>query len=298
MRGIFIKSVFERDEMLECVPNFSEGRDREKIDQIVSSIKSCRILNIHSDPDHNRTVVTFAGEGKETIEGAYNITKKALELIDINRHSGVHPFIGAVDVIPFIPLKNSSMSEAVLAAHALGKMLWEKLSLPVYYYGEAALNETRKELPNVRRGGPPLEPDQGQGLHPTGGAVAIGARDVLLAFNVNLKSEDLGLAREIAKNVREKNSGLAGVRALGLFLESQKCIQISTNITKCPSSCGTFSALSQAFERIAALAEASGLKVINSEIVGMIPERLIFPGMEEQLLLKNFSEKMILPLDY
>ncbi|MFA6432153.1 MAG: glutamate formiminotransferase, partial [Candidatus Margulisiibacteriota bacterium] len=181
--------------LIECVPNFSEGFDLALVEDIVSAIKSAKVLDLHSDVDHNRSVVTMIGEPDKIKKAAFELTERAMQLLDIHEHGGVHPFIGVVDVIPFIPIKNCSMAEAKNVAHDLGKELWQKLKLPVYYYGEAALISERKELSFVRRGGYQTlknevgsrgrMPDVGIGLHSTAGAVAVGARSFLIAFNVN-----------------------------------------------------------------------------------------------------------------
>ncbi|MFC1496005.1 glutamate formimidoyltransferase [Candidatus Margulisiibacteriota bacterium] len=285
--------------MLECVPNFSEGTDQNVIDEIVSSIKSCKILDVHSDDDHNRTVVTMVGEPKEVEAGAFELCQSAINNIDINKHSGVHPFIGAVDVIPLIPLSGSSMHEAKESAYNLGDKLWKDLRLPVYFYGQAAKSEDRVNLPHVRKGGYALlkkeidekerQPDFGIGLHKTAGAVAVGARDFLIAFNVNIGTTDVLIAESIGKNIREKYSGLSGVRALGLYLKSRNICQVSVNLTDCNQT-----SLKHVYDKIKYWAKEYKVNIIESELIGLVPQAAVFKGMKDYLGLNDFSIDKIL----
>jgi len=285
--------------LLECVLNFSEGSDLELIEQVVAAIKTAKVLDVHSDPDHNRSVVTFIGAPEEVKQGAFDLTERAMQLLDVKEHAGVHPYIGVVDVIPFIPLRDCTMKEAVGTAHQLGKELWEKLKLPVYYYGQAARIIERQDLPFVRKGGyfllkqeieaPQRRPDVGQGLHPSAGAVAVGARDYLIAFNINLNTTELDLASSIAKNIREKNGGLKGVRALGLALESRGITQVSINITDHRET-----SLKKVYDEVAKWAKEYKVGIVESEIVGLIPAAAVFKGMRDYLKLKKFSENIII----
>jgi len=285
--------------MLECVPNFSEGEDAELIGQIVSAVKFAKVLNLHSDPDHNRSVVTMVGEEEAIVEGAFELTERAMQLLDVREHQGAHPFIGVMDVIPFIPLSGSTMKEAVDAAHSLGKMLWQELKLPVYYYGEAAKIPERKELSYVRKGGYEAlkreihekhrRPDEGQGLHVTAGAAAVSARDFLIAFNVNLRTNDLDIARSIAKNIREKNGGLKGVRALGLELKSRGVTQVSINITDHKET-----SLKSVFDQVKRWSNEYNADIIGSELIGLIPQAATWDTIKKDLKLINFSEKSII----
>lgn len=285
--------------LIECVPNFSEGSDLFVIDHIVSVLKSVKVMDLHSDPDHNRSVVTFAGEPEAVKEAAFALTQRAMQLLDIREHNGVHPFIGVVDVIPFIPLEGSTMQDAVILSHQLGQELWEKLKLPVYYYGEAAKIPERKELPYVRRGGysilkqeindPHRRPDVGEGLHVTAGAVAVGARNYLIAFNVNLDTRDRDIARSIAKNIREKDGGLPGVRALGVELESRGTTQVTINVVDHQET-----SLKKVFDEVKKWAKEYQVQIIDSEIVGLIPAAAAFPGMKQYLKLNKLSEDMII----
>ena len=285
--------------LVECVPNFSEGEDLAVIEDIVSAVKTAKVLNLHSDPDHNRSVVTFIGEPEGVKQAAFDLTQRAMQLLDVNQHQGAHPFIGVVDVIPFIPLKNCSMAEVKELAHHFGKELWEKLKLPVYFYGEAAILPERKELPYVRRGGffslkqeidqPQRKPDIGHGLHRTAGAVAVGARDYLIAFNVNLDTQDLDLAKSIAKNIREKDGGLPGIRALGVELKSRGITQIAINVVDFKKT-----SLKKIYDEVKRWAKEYQVSIAESELVGMIPQEAVFPQMKEYLKLLNFSNDLIL----
>lgn len=286
-------------ELFECVLNFSEGQDETLIEEIVDAIKTAAVIDLHSDPDHNRSVVTFIGSGKETEQGAFNLTERAMQLLDLRGHEGVHPYLGVVDVIPFVPLRGGGMREAVGLARNLGEKLWEKLHLPVYFYGEAAIRPERRELSAVRQGGyrtlvqesnlPARRPDCGQGLHPTAGATAVGARKFLVAFNVNLKSTDVSLAQSIAKNIREKSGGLPGVRALGVELKSRGLTQVTVNLVDHQQT-----SLARVYQEIAKWAKEYEVDIIESELVGLVPGAAVFPGIKEELCLVNYSDHKIL----
>ena len=276
------------NKIVECVPNFSEGADLALVDDIVSAIKTAKVLDVHSDPDHNRSVVTILGEPDAVRQAAFDLTERAMQLLDIHEHEGEHPYIGVVDVIPLVPVQNCPMSEVRGLAHKLGEELWEKLKLPVYFYGEAASKPERKELPNVRRGGffmlqkeidkPERWPDVGQRLHVTAGAAAVGVRDFLIAFNINLDTNDLDIAKSIAKNIREKSGGLPGVRALGMNLKSRGITQVSINLTD-----HKMTSLKKVYDEVKGWTEEYGVKVRESEIVGMVPKEAVFDGMTDYL---------------
>lgn len=275
--------------IVECVPNFSEGRDLALVDDIVSAVKAVKVLDVHSDPDHNRSVVTMIGAVADIKQAAFELTERAMQLLDIREHQGVHPFIGVVDVIPFIPYKNSSLDETVVLARDFGQDLWDKLRLPVYFYGAAAKIESRRELPNVRHGGyltlkqeiarPERRPDVGSGLHATAGAVAVGVRNFLMAYNVNLDTRDVSLAQSIAKNTRAE---ALGTRGLGLELKSRGITQASFNIVDCKNC-----SLLQVFNSVKKWAQEYGVKIIESEIVGMIPKEAVFEDMVNCLKLRQ-----------
>ncbi|MBU1027393.1 MAG: glutamate formimidoyltransferase [Candidatus Margulisbacteria bacterium] len=276
--------------IIECVPNFSEGSDLALVDDIVSAIKTAKILDVHSDADHNRSVVTILGEPAAVSQAAFDLTQRAMQLLDIREHKGEHPFIGVVDVVPFVPVAGCSMLGVCKLAHDFGKKLSEELALPVYFYGEAAKKKNRKELPDVRRGGyasleqeidkPERKPDLGSNLHPTAGAVAVGVRDFLIAYNINLNTRDLDIAKSIAKNIREKSGGLKGVRALGIDLMSKGITQVSINLTD-----HRMTSLKKVFDEVIKWAKEYKVDLVNSEIVGMLPKDAVFSGMNDYLKL-------------
>ena len=285
--------------LIECVPNFSEGKDLELVADIVSAIKTAKVLNVHSDPDHNRTVVTIVGEPDAVQLAAFDLTQRAMQLLDINKHEGEHPYIGVVDVVPFIPIKDISVAETVDVAREFGEKVATKFALPVYFYGAAAKIAEHKELPNVRRGGYKVlkeeftnarrKPDLGDKLHPHAGALAVGVRDFLIAFNVNLETSDIDLAKSIAKNIREKSGGLPGVRALGISLTSRNITQVSINVCDHRTT-----SLKQVFDEVGKWARTYDVNILESELVGMIPQEAVFEGMQEYLKLPGFSSKQIL----
>ena len=230
---------------VECVPNFSEGRRKEVVDKIVFSIRSVpgiKILDVEMDPDHNRSVVTFTGNKETVQEGAFRGARAARELIDLNLHKGQHPRMGALDVLPFVPISGVTLQDCVEIAEKVGSRIAKELKIPVYLYEAAARKPERKNLENVRRG--EFEglreailkeesrfPDFGlRALHPTAGATAVGARMPLIAFNVNLSTKDISVAKKIAKKIRASSGGLPCVKALGFVLENKGMVQVSTNL--------------------------------------------------------------------
>ena len=285
--------------LIECVPNFSEGQDEAVIEEIASSVKTAKVLDLHSDPDHNRSVLTMIGSPEGIKQAALDLTERAMQLLKVNEHSGEHPFIGVVDVLPFIPLGETTMQETVTLAHQIGHELWDKLKLPVYFYGEAAKLAERRDLPYVRKGGyhalvneinsPHRKPDVGTGLHPNAGAVAVGARNFLVAFNINLDTNDEDIAHSIAKAIREKDGGLPGVRALGIFLESRGLCQVSVNITNYRET-----SLKVVYDEVNSWAKEYKVDVLESEIVGLIPASAAFKDMKEHLKLKSLDKRTIL----
>ncbi|MBI5700817.1 glutamate formimidoyltransferase [Candidatus Saganbacteria bacterium] len=285
--------------ILECVPNISEGIELDVVSQISSAIKNIKVRNIHSDPDHNRSVLTFFGTPEEAVEAAFQMTLRSMQLLDINSHQGGHPFIGVVDVIPFIPFKDATMEDAKTAAHKLGEKLWKELKLPIYYYGEAAKIKERKDLPYVRKGGyavlreeisrPERKPDVGEGLHVTAGATAIGAREFLIAYNINLNTNDLSIAQSIAKNIRESHGGLKGVRALGLPLDSRGITQVSMNIVDHKET-----SLEEVYESVDGWAREYKVEIIGSELVGMMPKGAYSRGIEKKLKITNFILELLI----
>ncbi|MBU0572962.1 MAG: glutamate formimidoyltransferase [Candidatus Margulisbacteria bacterium] len=274
--------------LFECVPNFSEGRDDVLIKEIVQAVRACKVLDVHSDPDHNRSVVTFVGDQDKVRRGAVELAERAFQLLDLREHEGVHPRIGVVDVVPFIPLEETgaTMKEAVKIAHQTGKEICKRFDVPIYFYDFAATSENKRSLPFIRKGG---APDLGSGRNPHHGAVAVGARSFLIAFNVNLKTADMDYARSIAKNIREKDGGLPGVRALGLALPSRGITQVSINIVDHKET-----GLLAVFDQVKMWAKEYGVEILESELVGMIPKSAVFQGMRDYLHLKYFTENSII----
>lgn len=231
--------------IVECIPNFSEGKDKTVIDAIVKAITDVPgiiLLNQESDPAHNRSVVTFAGEPKPVVEAAFQGIKKAAELIDLDKHVGEHPRMGATDVVPFVPLKGVKIKDCIEYAEKLGERVGEELKIPVYLYEKAARTPERENLAAVRKGeyetikkeidqSPEKKPDFGPMEVPKAGVTAIGAREPLIAYNVNLETNDLSIAKNIAKTIRYKTGGFKNVKALGFDLEDRGIVQVSMNLT-------------------------------------------------------------------
>jgi len=285
--------------LLECVPNFSEGRRLEVLSALAhaaGTIRGARLLAYESDPDHNRAVFTLAGSPHPLIQAIRAMAGTALRLIDLNYHEGVHPRIGALDVVPFVPLGDSPISVAVQAAEEAGALLAKDLGLPCYLYGQAARSPNRRNLAAVRNRGfealradistdPTLTPDFGPlRLHPTAGAVAVGARDILIAFNVLLDTQDLRPARAIARRIRERDGGMPAVRALGLPLARLGCVQVSMNLINYRKT-GLFAA----FRRVRELAQSMGVPLRGSELIGMLPEDALDGGEIAELGLLDFD---------
>ncbi|HKW97784.1 MAG TPA: glutamate formimidoyltransferase [Bryobacteraceae bacterium] len=288
--------------IVECVPNFSEGRDRNIVGSIVEAIAGtpgAAVLGQTWDYDHNRSVVTFAGEPEAVVNAAYRGIESAVRWIDLNRHDGVHPRIGAADVVPLVPISGVTLEDCVRLAERLGQQVWNRLHVPVYLYEAAARRPDRANLANIRRGGfrKLLEevrvnidrrPDIGEPvLHPTAGACVIGARKLLIAFNVHLATTDVEIARRIAKKIRFSAGGLPCVKALGLFLRSRNQAQVSINVTDFEKT-----SLATVFAAVLAETERLGVKVEGSEIVGLVPRKALSEGVDLKLL--NFSEDLVL----
>ncbi|SHE45173.1 glutamate formiminotransferase [Thermoanaerobacter uzonensis DSM 18761] len=291
------------DQIIECVPNFSEGRDQEKIAQLVKEVVSTegvKLLDYSSDKDHNRTVITFCGDAKGVKEAAFKLIKKASEIIDMRYHKGEHPRIGATDVVPFIPVKNATMEECVQIAREVGERVGRELNIPVYLYEEAATTLERKNLENIRRGEyegffekikqPEWKPDFGpQEMNPKSGATVIGARNFLIAYNVNIATDNIDIANKIAKAIRFSSGGYRYVKAMGVELKERGIVQVSMNLTdfnKTP--------IYRVFETIKAEALRYGVNVIGSEIIGLVPAKALFDVADYYLRIENFSENMVL----
>jgi glutamate formiminotransferase len=275
--------------MLECVPNFSEGRNTKTVEAIAAVVRATpgvALLGHEMDSDHNRSVFTFAGEAEAVVEAAVRAVERAAELIDLSTHVGVHPRVGAADVVPFIPLDGSTMDDAIAAAHRAGQEIWQRADVPVYFYGEAALRESRRRLEQVRRlGFDGAAPDVGDiPAHPTAGASVVGAREFLLAFNVDLKTKDINVAQEIARKIRASSGGFPYVKAIGLYLESRQRAQVSMNLTK-------FSAipLEDLFHAIASVSP-----VADCEVIGFVPQGAFEQDPAFFTRASNFNESRIL----
>ncbi|MCG0276241.1 MAG: glutamate formimidoyltransferase [Thermosediminibacteraceae bacterium] len=286
--------------LVECIPNFSEGRRKEVIEAIADAIRSVKgvmLLDYSYDPNHNRSVFTFLGDPEGVKEAAFASAAKAAELIDMTKHKGEHPRMGAVDVIPFVPVKDITMEECVEISRQVGERIANELSIPVFLYEESATRPERKNLANIRRGefegmaekikDPAWAPDFGKPeIHPTAGAVAVGARMPLIAFNVNLGTSDINIAKNIAKVIREKGGGLQNVRAIGVMLEDRNIAQVSMNMTNYEKT-----SLYRAFELIKVEARRYGVNVIGSEIVGITPMKALIDVAKYYLQLENFDDK-------
>lgn len=266
------------DALFETVPNFSEGRDTAVIDALVTAaeLQGARVIHRTSDAVHNRTVLTIVGSYDEILQAAIALAGTALERIDLRSHTGVHPRIGALDVLPFVPLRNATMGQAVELARTAGREMWERYRLPSFLYGEAAATPLRRNLAVVRQGEfegldtrferPDWRPDFGDvAKHVSAGAVAIGARGILIAFNVELASGDLALAKRIARKLRERDGGLRTLKALGLRL-ADDLVQISLNITDYSAT-----PLYRVVELVRMMAAAEGVAIARSELIGCLP---------------------------
>lgn len=290
-------------QLVECIPNFSEGRRDDVIEAVANEIRGVqgvRLLDVSSNPDHNRTVLTFVGIPEQVAEAAFRATAKAVELIDMNEHKGEHPRIGAMDVVPFVPVSGMTMDDAVALAQQVGKRIADQLLVPVYLYANAAATPTRKRLPDVRQGQyeglkeaialPERRPDFGEPrLHPTAGATAVGARPPLIAFNVNLGTTDLQIAKTIGKAMRESSGGLVNVQAMGVDLAEQGMVQVSMNLldyTRTP--------IHRAYEMVRSEASRYGVPVVGCEIIGLIPLDAILGAADFYLRLTGFTRSQVL----
>ena len=291
-------------QIVECVPNFSEGRDGAVIAalvQAISGVPGAAVLGQTSDADHNRSVITFAGEPNAVAEAAFRGIECAVARIDLNRHQGIHPRIGAADVVPLVPLSGVTMQDCVLLAEQLAERVWYELHVPVYLYEAAARRPDRANLANLRRGrfeGLRKEvrfnaarlPDFGEAaLHPTAGACVIGARKILIACNVNLATADVKIARSIARSIRFSSGGLPAVKALGLFLESRGYAQVSVNLTDFE-----VTPLCAVFEAVRAAADRCGVRISGTELIGLIPRRALEGASSCGWQFENFHPGLVL----
>ena len=290
--------------LVECVPNFSEGRKPEVIDKIAAAIESIDgavVLNRHLDVDHHRSVITFVGAPGVIIDAAVKAVGAARELIDLRAHAGVHPRIGATDVLPFVPVSGVTMPDCITLAHEAGKRIWQDLAIPVYFYERAALRPSRARLEHVRGQGfewllheietnPDRAPDVGEPrLHRTAGAVVVGARPFLIAFNVNLRTNDLAIARSIARQVRERDGGLPFVKALGFELQSRGVVQVSMNLIDFEHT-----GIERAFGAVRDAAHERQVDVLSAEIVGLVPRAALDRNAAYFPYLENFRETLVI----
>jgi len=287
----------------EIVPNFSEGRRPEVLEALYrcySEAAGVVLLDHEADPDHNRCVLTAVGSADDLIEATLSACRVALREIDLNHHQGEHPRIGAMDVLPFLPLDGATMEDAIDAAHRLGERLWQELAVPVYYYEEASVGQ-KKLLPAIRKGNyeglraavredPSRRPDVGgPDLHPTFGASVIGARRPLVAFNVYLRTLDLEVAKRVAKAVRESSGGLRNVRALAIDTTAQGAVQVSMNLVDVEAT-----PIHRAYEFVEREAAQYGVAVSHAEIVGLVPLSAMLAVAERSLRLQGFQPGQVL----
>src|SRR5947199_1807089 len=287
--------------LVECVPNFSEGRDKAKVDAIVDALKveGVYLLDREMDADHNRSVITLVGEREAVQEAAIRGVGKAAELIDLNQHQGAHPRLGAADVVPFIPIEGVSIEDCVTMARHVGEQIWKRHKIPVYLYEAAAGSPERQNLENIRRGqfegirddiatNPARKPDFGEArLHATAGACVVGARKFLIAYNIFLNTADVELAKKIAKSVRFSTGGLRYVKAAGFLVRGQA--QVSTNLTDFEQT-----PIHRVFEMVCAEAARYGAVPTSSEIVGLVPKKALEQAAEWFLQIEHFDSSLIL----
>jgi glutamate formiminotransferase len=289
--------------LIECIPNFSEGRRPEVVDQItaaVAAVHGVHLLDVQSDPTHNRSVVTFVGHEGPIAEAAFRAIEKAAALIDLNEHDGAHPRFGATDVVPFVPLRSEEMPACVEVARALAKRVAAELRIPAFLYEDAARTPEHRNLAVIRGKGfeemrevigsePSKTPDEGEArVHATAGAVAIGARFPLIAFNVNLDSDDLDLARRIAVEIRERDGGMKCVKAMGLLLEDG-AVQVSMNLTDY-----RVTSMADVVVAIGDRAHAAGVPIRESEVVGLLPQDALVRLAQSALHANGFSRDQVL----
>jgi glutamate formiminotransferase len=282
--------------LIECVANFSEGRDAATVRAIEDAIASAAgvlVLRAEMDADHNRSVITFAGTPDAVSEGALRGIAVAVERIDLRKHAGVHPRMGAADVVPFVPLEGATLDDCVTIARRTGEEVWKRLGVPVYFYEAAALSPERRMLENCRRGGfenPKIAPDLGgPALHPSAGACIIGARKILIAFNINLQTGDVTVAREIARKIRASSGGMPFVKALGLALARRGLAQVSLNLTDFEQT-----PLHEVFDAVDREAAARGVSIAGSEIIGLVPRKAMEDAAAHYLKSENFESGFVL----
>jgi glutamate formiminotransferase len=291
------------NKLMECIPNFSEGRNGETIALLAAAVQSVPgvlLLDYSSDINHNRSVFTFAGKPEGVLDAAFKLAEIAVNFIDLRNHRGEHPRMGAVDVIPFVPLKDMGMKECIALSHKLGQRLWDELRLPVFLYEESAASPERRNLAALRKGQfegmakkikkPAFLPDYGDKLHESAGIVAVGARRPLIAFNINLDTDNLDVANNIAKIIRESGGGLKNVKAIGIKLEDRNIAQVSINMTDY-----TQTPLYRALEFTRFEAARYGVRVTGTEIIGLAPMDALIDCAKYYLGIENFdADKQVL----
>lgn len=289
------------NKVIECVPNISEGRDSAKVGTIAGAIKrpGVKLLDLESDSNHNRSVITFAGEPQAVADAAFDLARAAIAGIDLTHHTGAHPRMGAVDVIPFIPVGGVTMAECSEIAEQVGQRIGEELHVPVYLYAESARVPQRRKLPTIRGGefegwaakikDPEWQPDFGPAVrHPTAGCVAVGARGFLVAFNIDLDTSDVTIASRIAKSIRESSGGLMNVQAKGIFLEDKQRAQVSMNILNFATT-----PLYRVFELVRMEAERYGVGIVESELIGLAPAQAFMDVASYYLRLPGLSRNAL-----
>ncbi|HBG01374.1 MAG TPA: glutamate formimidoyltransferase [Firmicutes bacterium] len=287
----------------QCVPNISEGRRLDVVEKIVDQVRQTegvQLLDYSSDHDHNRTVITYVGDLAGVQEASFRLTREAVALIDLEKHQGAHPRIGAVDVIPFIPIEGVTMKECVTGSIALAERINKELNVPTYLYGEAASRPSRKNLSNIRKGNyeglreaiqdVERHPDFGEPkMHPSAGATVVGARMPLVAFNVNLGTNRIEIANKIARNVRESNGGFKHVKGMGVVLEERGEVQVSMNLENYQTT-----PIYRVLETIRREAARYGVVVVGTELVGLVPQQALLDVADWYLQLEDFDPDQVL----
>jgi len=283
-------SVAATLECVECVPNISEGRNIGVLDTLAHSIQRVQLLDRSSDADHNRSVFTFAGPPELVFEASLQLAEKSFELLSICQHEGVHPRMGVLDVLPFVPVSGITLEACAALAHRAATEIWQRFGVPSFFYEAAGKLPLEAVRLFAKQGG---EPDTGTGRHPTAGAIAIGARRFLVAWNVWLQSSDLAVAKAIARDIRFSSGGLPGVKALGLPLPSRQLVQVSINSVDFEAT-----PLHLVLERIESLAKLAGVAVIGSELIGLIPQRAVDLSEGADLRWMNWHAELIFERRY
>ena len=289
--------------LIECIPNISEGRRETIVEELATAIRSVhgvKLLDYSADPSHNRSVFTFVGETAPLQEAVLHLYAKALDVIDLRTHVGEHPRIGAVDVVPFVPLEDDKMTDCVISTKHIASAVEKRFAVPVYLYGHAANTDSRRNLEDIRRGGfeklmrkmaeSAWEPDYGKSSpHPSAGASAFGVRGPLIAYNINLATNQLDIAKKIAVAVRSSSGGLSHVKAMGVRLSHRDLVQVSMNLTNYRQT-----SIVQVFDAVSQEAAKHGVSVLESEIIGLIPSDALWDGAAHHLQLRDSATNQIL----